>query len=181
MYVLIFCHTANRPPEIKRTLSTVWWSACWHPQLWKAQCAALNFNFPFAICAQTNSRFLCHRSKRLLSEQGVCLLTFFQTFVEAIYLNNEEVLGLQTREDHHIFQWLKFQASRGTTEAEVNMSFFLSFFFLAACPWQILGEVFFWGHYRIEMSIIRLPFYTSPHMQTVGAQSKRANRSHLCA
>lgn len=47
------------------------------------------------------------------------VLSLFQTYVEAIYLNDDEVLGQQTSEDHHIFQWLKFQASRGTTEAEV--------------------------------------------------------------
>lgn len=47
------------------------------------------------------------------------VLSLFQTYVEAIYLNNDEVLGQQTSEDHHIFQWLKFQANRGTTEAEV--------------------------------------------------------------
>ncbi|KAF0030046.1 hypothetical protein F2P81_016777 [Scophthalmus maximus] len=41
-----------------------------------------------------------------------------QTFVEALYLNNDEMLNLQTNEDHHIFQWLKLQARRGAAEAE---------------------------------------------------------------
>lgn len=47
------------------------------------------------------------------------LFSFFKTFVEAVYLNNDEVLNLQTSEDHHIFQWLKHQARRGAAEAEV--------------------------------------------------------------
>lgn len=44
---------------------------------------------------------------------------FLKSFVEAVYLNNEEALNLQTREDHHIFQWLKHQAQRGAADAEV--------------------------------------------------------------
>ncbi|XP_024910994.1 protein sel-1 homolog 3, partial [Cynoglossus semilaevis] len=51
-----------------------------------------------------------------------------QTYVEAIYLNNEEVLKQQTHENHHLFQWLKLQARRGTTEAE-----------------QAIGRMLFWG------------------------------------
>lgn len=43
-------------------------------------------------------------------------------FVEAVYLNNDDVLKLQTSEDHHIFQWLKLQARRGAAEAEVSCS-----------------------------------------------------------
>lgn len=43
----------------------------------------------------------------------------FQTFVESVYLNNDEVLQLQTNEDHHIFHWLKLQAGKGVAEAEV--------------------------------------------------------------
>lgn len=39
--------------------------------------------------------------------------------MEAVYLNNDEALNLQTNEDHHIFQWLKLQARRGAAEAEV--------------------------------------------------------------
>lgn len=51
----------------------------------------------------------------------MCPLFFpLQTFVEAVYLNNEEMLNLQTKEDHHIFLWLKLQARRGAAEAEVQ-------------------------------------------------------------
>lgn len=53
-------------------------------------------------------------------------LIFFQTFVEAVYLNDDEVLNLQTNEEHHIFQWLKLQASRGAAEAEVHILCFLA-------------------------------------------------------
>lgn len=49
------------------------------------------------------------------------LLFFPQKFVEAIYLNNDEVLNLQTSEDHQLFQWLKMQARRGAAEAEVHV------------------------------------------------------------
>ncbi|KAG7479951.1 sel-1-like 3-like [Solea senegalensis] len=41
-----------------------------------------------------------------------------QKFVEAVYLNNEEALKHQTKENHHLFQWLKHQAGRGVTQAE---------------------------------------------------------------
>ncbi|CAK6968947.1 protein sel-1 homolog 3 [Scomber scombrus] len=59
-----------------------------------------------------------------------------QTFVEAVYLNNEEVLKLQTNEDHHIFQWLKLQARRGTTEAE-----------------QTVARMLFWGQQGVSPNI----------------------------
>lgn len=52
------------------------------------------------------------------------LFFLFKTFVEAIYLNDEETLNQQTNEKHHIFQWLRLQARQGVAEAEVptNMS-----------------------------------------------------------
>ncbi|XP_059187954.1 LOW QUALITY PROTEIN: protein sel-1 homolog 3 [Centropristis striata] len=59
-----------------------------------------------------------------------------QTFVEAVYLNNEEVLNLQTNEHHHIFQWLKHQARRGATEAE-----------------QSLARMLFWGQQGVSPNI----------------------------
>uniref|UniRef100_A0A8P4K9E1 Si:dkey-24p1.6 n=1 Tax=Dicentrarchus labrax TaxID=13489 RepID=A0A8P4K9E1_DICLA len=59
-----------------------------------------------------------------------------QTFVEAIYLNNDEVLNVQTNEDHHIFQWLKLQARRGATEAE-----------------QAIGRMLFWGQQGVTPDI----------------------------
>lgn len=40
--------------------------------------------------------------------------------MEAVYLNDDEALNLQTNEDHHLFQWLTLQARRGAAEAEVN-------------------------------------------------------------
>lgn len=59
-----------------------------------------------------------------------------QTFVEAVYLNNDEVLNLQTDEDHHIFQWLKLQASRGAAEAE-----------------HALARMLFWGQQGVSPNI----------------------------
>uniref|UniRef100_A0A3P8SK97 Si:dkey-24p1.6 n=1 Tax=Amphiprion percula TaxID=161767 RepID=A0A3P8SK97_AMPPE len=59
-----------------------------------------------------------------------------QTFVEAVYLNNEGVLNLQTNEDHHIFQWLKLQARRGTAEAE-----------------QAIARMLFWGQQGVSPNI----------------------------
>ncbi|XP_034557622.1 protein sel-1 homolog 3 [Notolabrus celidotus] len=59
-----------------------------------------------------------------------------QTFVEAVYLNNDEVLNLQTDKDHHIFQWLKLQARRGATEAE-----------------QAIGRMLFWGQQGVSPNI----------------------------
>ncbi|KAJ8392049.1 hypothetical protein AAFF_G00078550 [Aldrovandia affinis] len=41
-----------------------------------------------------------------------------QTFVESIYLNNEEVLEQQTSENGDLFLWLKLQARTGAAEAE---------------------------------------------------------------
>lgn len=43
----------------------------------------------------------------------------FKTFVEAVYLNDDETLNQQTNEKHHIFQWLRLQARQGVAEAEV--------------------------------------------------------------
>uniref|UniRef100_A0AAV2J577 Ion transport domain-containing protein n=1 Tax=Knipowitschia caucasica TaxID=637954 RepID=A0AAV2J577_KNICA len=51
-----------------------------------------------------------------------------QTTVEKIHLIDQEVLKQQTREDHHIFQWLQFQAQKGEAEAE-----------------QTMGQMLFWG------------------------------------
>ncbi|KAM4742331.1 protein sel-1 homolog 3 isoform 2-T2 [Anableps anableps] len=59
-----------------------------------------------------------------------------QTFVEAVYLNNDEALNLQTNEDHHIFQWLKLQARRGAAEAE-----------------QALARMLFWGQQGLSPNI----------------------------
>ncbi|KAI3354110.1 hypothetical protein L3Q82_018660 [Scortum barcoo] len=59
-----------------------------------------------------------------------------QTFVEEVYLNNDEVLNLQTSEDHHIFQWLKLQARRGAAEAE-----------------QAIGRMLFWGQQGVSPNI----------------------------
>ncbi|XP_041654291.1 protein sel-1 homolog 3 [Cheilinus undulatus] len=59
-----------------------------------------------------------------------------QTFVEAVYLNNEEVLNLQTNKDHHIFQWLKHQAQRGAAEAE-----------------QAIARMLFWGQQGVSPNI----------------------------
>uniref|UniRef100_A0A3Q3EJG5 Protein sel-1 homolog 3-like n=1 Tax=Labrus bergylta TaxID=56723 RepID=A0A3Q3EJG5_9LABR len=56
-----------------------------------------------------------------------------QTYVEAVHLNNEEELNLQTDKDHHIFQWLKLQAHRGAAEAE-----------------QAIGRMLFWGQQGVS-------------------------------
>ncbi|XP_074496568.1 protein sel-1 homolog 3 isoform X2 [Sebastes fasciatus] len=59
-----------------------------------------------------------------------------QTFVEAVYLNNDEVLDFQTSEDHHLFQWLKLQARRGAAEAE-----------------QTVARMLFWGQQGVSPDI----------------------------
>uniref|UniRef100_A0A3Q3A6V1 Protein sel-1 homolog 3-like n=1 Tax=Kryptolebias marmoratus TaxID=37003 RepID=A0A3Q3A6V1_KRYMA len=59
-----------------------------------------------------------------------------QTFVEAVYLNDDETLKQQTSEDHHIFQWLKLQASRGAAEAE-----------------QAIARMLFWGQQGLSPNI----------------------------
>lgn len=52
------------------------------------------------------------------------MISGLQVYVEDVYLHNDEILGLQTNENHHIFQWLKFQANQGAPDAEVrSMSF----------------------------------------------------------
>nr|XP_020472495.1 protein sel-1 homolog 3-like [Monopterus albus] len=61
-----------------------------------------------------------------------------QTYVEAVFLNNDEILNLQTNEDHHIFQWLKLQARRGAAEAE-----------------QTLARMLFWGQQGVPTNIQR--------------------------
>ncbi|XP_068614297.1 protein sel-1 homolog 3-like [Brachionichthys hirsutus] len=62
--------------------------------------------------------------------------TLEQTFVEAVYLNRDEELSLQTNEDHHIFQWLKLQAHRGAAEAE-----------------QTIARLLFWGQQGVAPNI----------------------------
>ncbi|RVE65008.1 hypothetical protein OJAV_G00131930 [Oryzias javanicus] len=62
--------------------------------------------------------------------------TLKQSFVEAVYLNNEDALNLQTREDHHIFQWLKHQAQRGVADAE-----------------QTIARILFWGQQGVSPNI----------------------------
>lgn len=59
-----------------------------------------------------------------------------QTFVEAIYLNNDEDLSLQTNKDHHIFQWLKLQARQGEAEAE-----------------RTIARMLFWGQQGVSPNI----------------------------
>ncbi|XP_029965139.1 protein sel-1 homolog 3 isoform X2 [Salarias fasciatus] len=59
-----------------------------------------------------------------------------QTFVEAVYLNDDEDLNLQTSEDHHIFQWLKLQARQGATEAE-----------------RTIARMLFWGQQGVSPNI----------------------------
>ncbi|XP_034405152.1 protein sel-1 homolog 3 [Cyclopterus lumpus] len=59
-----------------------------------------------------------------------------QKYVEAIYLNNNEVLNLQTSEDHQLFQWLKLQARRGAVEAE-----------------QTVARMLFWGQQGVSPDI----------------------------
>nr|XP_057936867.1 protein sel-1 homolog 3 isoform X2 [Doryrhamphus excisus] len=59
-----------------------------------------------------------------------------QVYVEDIYLHNEEVLNLQTNEDHHIFQWLKHQAGRGAPDAE-----------------QAIARMLFWGQQGVSPNI----------------------------
>ncbi|XP_029373460.1 protein sel-1 homolog 3 isoform X2 [Echeneis naucrates] len=59
-----------------------------------------------------------------------------QTYVEAIYLNNDEELNRQTNEDHHIFQWLKLQARRGAADAE-----------------QTIARMLFWGQQGVSRNL----------------------------
>uniref|UniRef100_A0A3Q0T214 Si:dkey-24p1.6 n=1 Tax=Amphilophus citrinellus TaxID=61819 RepID=A0A3Q0T214_AMPCI len=59
-----------------------------------------------------------------------------QTTVEPIFLNNDEVLNIQTNENHHIFQWLKHQARKGVTEAE-----------------QAIARMLFWGQQGVTPNI----------------------------
>ncbi|XP_076002630.1 protein sel-1 homolog 3 [Genypterus blacodes] len=61
-----------------------------------------------------------------------------QTFVEAVYLNNDEALQLQTNEDHHIFHWLKLQAYKGVADAE-----------------QTVGRLLFWGQQGVAPDLER--------------------------
>ncbi|XP_010891169.3 protein sel-1 homolog 3 isoform X2 [Esox lucius] len=59
-----------------------------------------------------------------------------QKFVEHIYLNNEEVLRLQTNENHDIFHWLKLQARNGAADAE-----------------QAVARMLFWGQQGVSPDI----------------------------
>ncbi|XP_031429173.1 protein sel-1 homolog 3 [Clupea harengus] len=63
-------------------------------------------------------------------------LTTQQTYVEAIYLNNEEVLKSQTNENHDLFHWLKLQARNGVAGAE-----------------QTMGRMLFWGQHGVAPDI----------------------------
>ncbi|KAJ8368479.1 hypothetical protein SKAU_G00085070 [Synaphobranchus kaupii] len=59
-----------------------------------------------------------------------------QTFVESIYLNNEEVLKQQTSKDGDLFLWLKLQARNGAAEAE-----------------QAVARMLFWGQQGVAPDI----------------------------
>ncbi|KAG7471244.1 hypothetical protein MATL_G00122410 [Megalops atlanticus] len=59
-----------------------------------------------------------------------------QTFVESIYLNNEDVLKLQTNENDDLFLWLKHQARNGIAEAE-----------------QAVARMLFWGQQGVSPDI----------------------------
>ncbi|KAK6296495.1 hypothetical protein J4Q44_G00326370 [Coregonus suidteri] len=59
-----------------------------------------------------------------------------QMFVESIYLNNKEVLALQTNENHDIFHWLKLQARNGAADAE-----------------QAVARMLFWGQQGVSPDI----------------------------
>ncbi|XP_013888276.1 protein sel-1 homolog 3 isoform X2 [Austrofundulus limnaeus] len=59
-----------------------------------------------------------------------------QTFVEAVYLTDDETLKLQTKEDHHIFQWLTLQAKRGAAEAQ-----------------HTIARMLFWGQQGLSPNI----------------------------
>uniref|UniRef100_I3KJJ3 Protein sel-1 homolog 3 n=1 Tax=Oreochromis niloticus TaxID=8128 RepID=I3KJJ3_ORENI len=59
-----------------------------------------------------------------------------QTTVEAIFVNDDKMLNIQTSENHHIFQWLKHQARRGATEAE-----------------QAIARMLFWGQQGVTPNI----------------------------
>uniref|UniRef100_A0A3P9BRL3 Protein sel-1 homolog 3 n=1 Tax=Maylandia zebra TaxID=106582 RepID=A0A3P9BRL3_9CICH len=61
-----------------------------------------------------------------------------QTTVEAIFVNDEKMLNIQTNENHHIFQWLKHQARRGATEAE-----------------QAIARMLFWGQQGVTPNILK--------------------------
>ncbi|KAG9348491.1 hypothetical protein JZ751_002227 [Albula glossodonta] len=59
-----------------------------------------------------------------------------QTFVESIYLNNEDVLKMQTNENDDLFLWLKHQARTGAAEAE-----------------QAVAQMLFWGQQGVSPDI----------------------------
>ncbi|XP_035240283.1 protein sel-1 homolog 3 isoform X1 [Anguilla anguilla] len=59
-----------------------------------------------------------------------------QTFVELIYLNNEEMLKRQTSKDGDLFLWLKLQARNGAAEAE-----------------QAVARMLFWGQQGVSPDI----------------------------
>ena len=65
---------------------------------------------------------LTELSQIFLSREHLGSVVSLQTYVESVYLNNEEVLRLQTNENHDIFHWLKLQARNGAADAEVNLT-----------------------------------------------------------
>nr|XP_015196696.1 PREDICTED: protein sel-1 homolog 3-like [Lepisosteus oculatus] len=56
-----------------------------------------------------------------------------QVFVESVFLNEEDVLKLQTHENDDLFFWLKFQAQNGVVDAQ-----------------QALGRMLFWGQQGVS-------------------------------
>ncbi|XP_066533515.1 protein sel-1 homolog 3 [Hoplias malabaricus] len=59
-----------------------------------------------------------------------------QTFVESIFLNDEETLKAQTNENDDIFHWLKLQARNGVADAE-----------------QAVARMLFWGQQGVTSNI----------------------------
>ncbi|XP_060744418.1 protein sel-1 homolog 3 [Tachysurus vachellii] len=59
-----------------------------------------------------------------------------QTFVESIYLHDEEILKAQTNEDDDIFLWLKLQARNGVADAE-----------------RAVAQMLFWGQQGVNTDI----------------------------
>ncbi|XP_028817600.1 protein sel-1 homolog 3 isoform X2 [Denticeps clupeoides] len=63
-------------------------------------------------------------------------VTSKQTYVEEVYLNNDEVLKTQTNENDDLFHWLKLQARNGVAGAE-----------------QAMGRMLFWGQKGVSTDI----------------------------
>ncbi|XP_072547841.1 protein sel-1 homolog 3 [Salminus brasiliensis] len=59
-----------------------------------------------------------------------------QTFVESVFLNDEETLKAQTNTNHDLFHWLKLQARNGVADAE-----------------QAIGRMLFWGQQGVASDI----------------------------